>query len=65
MIILYTLDCPKCKILEQKLDSKNIEYETVKDFNMMQELGITSVPMLSVDGKLLTFAEAIEYVNGR
>ena len=27
MIKLYTIDCPKCKVLEMKLDQKNIEYE--------------------------------------
>lgn len=65
MIVLYTIDCPKCRILEQKLDSKNIQYETVKDLNVMQELGIMSAPVLSVDGELLMFADAIKYVNGR
>ena len=27
MVKLYTIDCPKCKVLEMKLDQKNIEYE--------------------------------------
>ena len=27
MIVLYTVDCPKCKVLEKKLESNGIEFE--------------------------------------
>lgn len=30
-VILYTIDCPKCLILEKKLAEKGIEFKTVKD----------------------------------
>ena len=65
MIKLYTIDCPKCKVLETKLKSKNIDFEIVKDVSIMKDLGITTTPVLDVDGKLLDFIDAINYVNGR
>lgn len=65
-VILYTIDCPKCKILERKLKEASIEYETVKDVEVMAELGISSAPVLSVDGKLMQFNEAMKYImSGR
>lgn len=65
MIKLYTLDCPNCKVLEFKLKKKNIEYETVKDIEIMKQKGIQSVPVLEIDGELLVFTEALKYVNER
>lgn len=63
MIIMYSTNCPKCKILEKKLKEKQIEYNLVTDINKMIELGIDTAPMLSKDNELLGFREAIEWVN--
>ena len=63
-VILYTTDCPKCKILEKKLTTKNVTYSVVKDISVMQELGIYSSPCLSVDEKILDFIQSIDWVNG-
>lgn len=65
MIKVYTTGCTKCNVLIKKLQAKGIEFEIVTDIVLMQEMGIQTAPMLSVDGKLLNFTEAIEYVNGR
>ena len=63
MIKLYTIDCPKCKILEMKLDQKNIKYEKIKDIDIMKGLGIMTAPVLGVDDKLLMFTDAVKYIN--
>ena len=64
MITFYHTDgCPKCKILEKALLDKNIEFESIKDENVMIEKGFTSAPMLEVDGKALTFPQALKYIN--
>lgn len=63
MIKLYTINCPKCKILETKLDQKNIKYEKITDMDTMKNLGIQTAPMLEVDNNLLTFADAVKYIN--
>lgn len=62
-VILYTTDCPKCKVLEKKLNTKNVSYDTIKDVSLMQNLGIFSSPCLSVDGKIFDFQQSINWVN--
>lgn len=65
MITLYTIDCPKCKILEKKLEQANIEYETCKDINIMTEKGFDFMPVLDVEGQVMNFGEAVKWVNER
>lgn len=65
MITLYTIDCPKCKILEKKLEQANIEYETCKDTNIMAEKGFDFMPVLDVEGQVMNFGEAVKWVNER
>ena len=60
---LYSTHCPKCKVLEAKLNLKNIPYELCTDIDEMEKLGIMSVPVLEVDGNLLQFKEATEWIN--
>lgn len=62
-IIFYSTDCPKCKILKKKLDSKNLTYSLVDDVDAMLDLGLMSAPALSVDGKLMDFSNAINFIN--
>ena len=63
MIILYTQSCPKCKILEQKLKSKNIEYIEFTDVDKMIEMGFSVMPMLEVDGVIMDFGTANKWIN--
>lgn len=62
-LILYSTGCPKCKVLKTKLDAKNMNYEVIDNVVEMRSLGISSVPVLSVDGKLLQFMEANQWIN--
>ena len=39
-IVLYTTHCPKCKVLEQKLKDKKVEYCICEDIDKMARLGI-------------------------
>ena len=43
--------------------SKHLEYEECHDVETMHSLGICSIPVLSVDGELLSFADALKFVN--
>lgn len=45
------------------LDAKKIAYEKVTDENVIIEKGFLSVPILDVDGKVMTFSEAYNYVK--
>ena len=63
MITLYTTDCPKCKILESKLEDKNITYEKCKDIKTMMAKGYMSAPMLEINDEIMNFIEAVEWVK--
>jgi glutaredoxin len=65
MITLYTIDCPKCKILEKKLEQANIKYETCKDREVIASKGFDLMPVLDVDGQIMGFGEAVKWVNER
>lgn len=65
MIVLYTIGCPKCDVLKEKLDKKGIHYITCTNLDEMKRLGIYDkpFPMLRVDDNILNFHDAIEYIN--
>lgn len=64
MIKVYTTGCPKCQVLEAKLNQKNIDFEELTDISLMEKLGIDMVPILELeDNRLLSFNEAIKWVN--
>lgn len=63
MIILYSTGCPRCNVLKQKLDSKKIEYTIFHDIDAMLDKGITNVPMLEVEDRLMTYPEALKWLN--
>ena len=62
-VILYSTGCPKCNILISKLLKNKISYKTVTDKDEMIKIGITEVPILKVNGKLLRFSEANDWIN--
>ena len=62
-LILYSTGCPRCKVLESKLNALGIPYRTETDINAMLDLGLMSAPALSVDGKVLNFMEAVQWLN--
>lgn len=62
-IKLYSTGCPRCHVLESKLNSKNISYEVCSDKDTMISMGLTAVPVLEVDGKRMEFKQAVEWIN--
>lgn len=62
-IILYTIGCPRCDVLKAKLKAKNIQFEEETDEEKMRALGIDTLPVLEVDGILMPFAWANEWVK--
>lgn len=65
MITLYTTHCPRCKVLKAKLDGENIDYEVVEGEEAIREKGFVTTPLLEVDDKILTFSEAMQWINTR
>lgn len=62
-LILYSTGCPKCEVLKKKLVAKNIRYNEENSREKMLELGLTEVPVLSVNGDLKSFGEAVKWIN--
>lgn len=64
MITLYTTHCPKCVILEKKLQDKNIEYQVCDDVDLMLSKGMQEAPYLEVEEKeMMNFSKAIKWIN--
>ena len=62
-VILYSNNCPRCKILKKKLDDNKINYEIIDNVDTMIEKGLSTVPVLEINGRMLDFKEAVEWVN--
>ena len=62
-VILYSTHCPKCNVLEKKLKAAGIEYEEVNDINVMLEKGLQSAPNLEVDGQIMDFTQATNWIK--
>ena len=62
-ITLYTTHCPKCKVLEAKLQQKNIDYKVVEDEQVMIDKGFMEAPKLEIDGEIMDFYGAINWLK--
>lgn len=62
-VILYSTGCPQCKVLRSILDMEGVVYDVCSDVDTMRALGITTVPMLNVNGNLLSMKEAMAWAK--
>ena len=62
---LYTTHCPKCKVLQSKLDASGLDYTICDDIDEIMKLGKMTVPLLQVDDIVCEFKEAVDWVNAR
>ena len=63
MITLFSTNCPKCKVLEQKLNAKNIKFNICNDIQEIIDKGFMTVPILKNNDEYLEFSQAIKWVN--
>lgn len=64
-IILYSTGCPQCKILERTLHANNVPFTICSDEQKMDELGLKSLPVLSVNGELMTMVQAFNWAGSQ
>lgn len=62
-VVLYSTHCPRCIVLEKKLQQKNIAYEEVNDVEVIRQKGYLTVPVLEVDGEMMDFKPATDWIN--
>lgn len=63
MIKLLTTHCPRCTVLQKKLNSKNIDYVEITDIEEIQSYGVDTVPTLIVDEEIMDFSAAVQWIN--
>lgn len=63
MVTLYTTGCPRCKVLESKLNEAGIKYGVVNDPDKIIEMGFNTAPVMTVDGTIYQFKDAIEWIG--
>ena len=66
MLKVYSTNCPKCKILEKRLNSLNKDFEIIDDleevYKVATELGIKEAPFVMVDEKVYNFIEIFDEI---
>ena len=61
--VLYEKEgCPQCRQLAKALNERGIDYEEVVGADKIMEKGYMSAPILEVDGKVLKYKEAFNWV---
>lgn len=61
---LYSIGCPKCNVLEKKLNELNLKYVIISDENIIIAEGLDLMPVLEIeDGTRMGFSEAIEWLK--
>lgn len=63
-VTLYSTGCPKCNVLEKKLQIAGIDFN-IEGAETMIEKGFESAPILDVDGEYMTFMEALKWIDTR
>ena len=62
-VILWSTHCPRCKVLEIKLKQKSIDFEENNDIEQMKEKGFKEAPKLEVDGMVMDFKQAVDWIK--
>ena len=64
-IILYSTDCPRCRILKKKLDMAGLEYIINTDVDQMLKMGFQEAPVLGVDNAFMNFTQANAWLRNQ
>ena len=62
-IILYTTGCPRCSVLEKKLEAAAIDCDIVNDTAIMAAKGYMYLPILEVDDIAYEFGDAVKWIK--
>ncbi len=62
-IVLYSTGCTACNNLKLMLKNAGVEYTENNNIEEMLALGISQVPVLSIDGELMLYENAKQWVQ--
>lgn len=63
MVTLFSTNCPKCRVLEQKLNQKNIAFNISDNIQEVIDQGFMTAPVLKVDEQYYDFKQAIDWIG--
>lgn len=56
--------CPRCKMLKLELSKKGISFDVCEDEErIIKETGSVDIPMLNVNGTIMGFKAAIDWIK--
>ena len=62
-IILYSTDCPRCKLVKQMLDIHHVPYTEITDKQAILDRDFDSVPMMDVNGKMMDYSGILTWLE--
>lgn len=62
-IKLYSIGCPKCNILEEKLQKSGIKFDLINNEEEVKKTRFQFFPVLEVNGNLMDFYDSIEWLK--
>ena len=62
-VVLYSTGWSKCAVLEKKLTNAKVDFEVSDNVKIPMKQGFLSAPILEVDGKMMEFSAAVNWVN--
>lgn len=62
-VVLFSNNCPRCKVLKTKLEQSGIKFKEINDVELMVQKGFVTTPILEVDGETYGFKEAVEWIK--
>ena len=63
MVTLFSTNCPKCRVLEQKLNQKKIDFDISDNIQEVIDKGFMSAPVLKVNDIYYDFKQAIDWLK--
>ena len=63
MVTLFSTNCPKCRVLEQKLNQKNITFNIDNNMQEIIDQGFMSAPVLKVDDVYYDFKQGVDWIK--
>ena len=63
MLTLFSTECPKCRVLEHKLNQNKIAFEKSSDIQEIMDKGFMSAPVLKFGDDYMDFVTAVTWLN--
>ena len=63
MVTLFSTNCPKCRVLEQKLIAANVDFYIESNMQEVIDQGFMSAPILKVDDTYYDFKQGVDWIK--